>query len=147
MTTDVDRHIQALRDALVAEHQAHIADVQKRADAAAARGDEFYRKWHQDDVARLRAKAYPWESPAAGSTAAETGRIMTTGVDSHVQALRDLLVADHEAQIADVQQRADDAATRGDEWYRKWHQDHVDRMKAMAYPWENQPSGNTASME
>jgi hypothetical protein len=68
MTTKVDPHIQALRDALVAEHEEHIADVQKRADEAAARGDEWYRKWHQDDVDRLKAMRYPWDTEQAGVT-------------------------------------------------------------------------------
>lgn len=65
---------------------------------------------------------------------------MTTTVDPHVQALRDALVAEHEAHIADIQQRADDAAARGDEWFRKLHQDDVDRMRAKPYPWETQPT-------
>jgi hypothetical protein len=60
VTTAVDPYIQLLRNALVAEHEAHIAEVQRRADEAAARGDEWYRKWHQDDVERLRAIPYPW---------------------------------------------------------------------------------------
>jgi len=62
MTMTVDPHVQVLRDALVAEHEAHIAEVQMRADEAAARGDEWYRKWHQDDVDRLKAMPYPWET-------------------------------------------------------------------------------------
>jgi hypothetical protein len=47
-------------------------------------------------------------------------------------------VADHQAQIADVQKRADEAAAHGDEWRRKWHQRHVDTLKAMPYPWETE---------
>jgi hypothetical protein len=61
---------------------------------------------------------------------------MTAPVDPHVQALRDLLVADHQATIADIQRRADEAAARGDEWHRKWHQDDVDRLRAIRFPWE-----------
>jgi hypothetical protein len=68
---------------------------------------------------------------------------MTNAVDPHIQALRDLLVAEHEAHIAEVQRRADDAAARGDEWYRKWHQDDVDRMRAHAYPWEAEPAADS----
>jgi hypothetical protein len=59
-----------------------------------------------------------------------------TQVDPQVQALRDLLVADHEATIADIQRRADEAATRGDEWRRKWHQDDVERLRAIRFPWD-----------
>jgi hypothetical protein len=59
--TDVDPHIQALRDALMAEHEAHIAEVQRRVDHAAARGSEWFRQWHQDDLDRLKAMRYPWE--------------------------------------------------------------------------------------
>jgi hypothetical protein len=62
MTTPVDSHIQALRDLLVADLEESIAQAQARADAAAARGDEFYRKWHQDEADRLRAKPpFPWQ--------------------------------------------------------------------------------------
>ncbi|MGH8573272.1 MAG: hypothetical protein ACREX8_11955 [Gammaproteobacteria bacterium] len=60
----VDRHIQALRDLLVAEHTEHIAEVQRRADEAAARGDVANQRWHLDDVERLKAMPYPWEQPA-----------------------------------------------------------------------------------
>jgi hypothetical protein len=56
--------------------------------------------------------------------------------DPHIRALREAFVTEDEATIAEVQQRADDAAERGDEWYRKWHQDAADRLRAMPYPWE-----------
>jgi len=61
---------------------------------------------------------------------------MTAPVDPHIQALRDLLIADHEATIADIQRRADEAAALGDEWRRNWHQDDVDRLRAIRFPWE-----------
>jgi hypothetical protein len=61
MTYNLDEHIQALRNALVAEHEAHIVDVQARADGAAARGDDWHRKFHQDQVEELRAMTYPWD--------------------------------------------------------------------------------------
>ncbi len=69
MTVDLsnDPHIRALREALVAEHEAAVSDEQKRADEAAARGDEWYRKWHQDAADRLRAMPYPWERPASAA--------------------------------------------------------------------------------
>jgi len=61
---------------------------------------------------------------------------MTEQVDPHVQALRDLLVADHRAAIARAQKDVVEAAARGDEWYRKWHQEEVDRLRAIRFPWE-----------
>ena len=62
---------------------------------------------------------------------------MTTVVDPHVQALRDALVAEHEAYIAEVEGWADQAAARGDVETQRWHLAHVDRLKAMRYPWED----------
>ncbi|MDG4791100.1 hypothetical protein O7626_35225 [Micromonospora sp. WMMD1102] len=61
-------------------------------------------------------------------------------VDPHIQALRDLLVAEHEEYIAKVQGWADEAGARGDEWYQRWHQDHATRLREMAYPWEQKES-------
>ena len=61
----IDETVATMRSALVAEHERHIAEAQERADEAAARGDEWYRKWHQDDADRLRAMPYPWEHEAA----------------------------------------------------------------------------------
>jgi hypothetical protein len=61
----VNRHIQALRDALVAEHEERIAEVQGWADEAAARGDLENQRWHLDHVEQLKAMPYPWEHPAA----------------------------------------------------------------------------------
>jgi hypothetical protein len=55
---DVDPHIQALRDALIADHEQRIAEEQRAADEAS---DDWYRKWHQDHAAALRAMPYPWE--------------------------------------------------------------------------------------
>jgi hypothetical protein len=60
-------------------------------------------------------------------------------VDPHIQALRDLLVADHEAWIAEVKGWADKAAACGDvEWQRQYLA-HVERLKARPYPWEKHP--------
>lgn len=56
--------------------------------------------------------------------------------DTHVQALRDALRADHEAWIAEVQRWADDAAAAGDTQRMRRHLAHVARLKAMTYPWE-----------
>jgi hypothetical protein len=61
---------------------------------------------------------------------------MTAGVDPHIQALRDALVAEHEAHIAEIQRRCDDAAARGEEWYQRWYQRQVEDLKAMPYPWD-----------
>ena len=60
-----DNTVAAMQAALVAEHKRHIAEVQRRADEASSRGDEWYRKWHQADADRLRAMPYPWERQAA----------------------------------------------------------------------------------
>ena len=56
-----DPHIQALRDALRADHEAWIAEVQQWADDAEAAGDRARCRRHLDHVARLRAMPYPWE--------------------------------------------------------------------------------------
>ncbi len=59
-----------------------------------------------------------------------------TEVDPYVQALRDLLVADHEARIAEVQRWADEGAAEGNEWSHRLNLEHVAALKAMRYPWE-----------
>jgi hypothetical protein len=46
-----DPHIQALRDALRAEHEGWIAEVQQWADEAASKGDTFRQRRHLDHVA------------------------------------------------------------------------------------------------
>jgi len=61
----VDPHIQALRDALVAEHTERIAEVQRWADEAASRGHVEGQRRHLAHVERLKAMPYPWEHPAA----------------------------------------------------------------------------------
>jgi hypothetical protein len=57
-------------------------------------------------------------------------------VDQHIQALRDFLVADHEAWIAEVQGWADKAAAKGDVERQRLHLAHVEHLKAIPYPWE-----------
>ena len=57
-------------------------------------------------------------------------------IEETVATMRAALVAEHEEHIAEAQQHADEAAARGDEWYRKWHQEHADRLRRMPYPWE-----------
>lgn len=59
-----------------------------------------------------------------------------TTVDPHVLALRELLRANHEAWIAEVQQWADEAGAAGDVERQRRHLAHLERLKAMAYPWE-----------
>jgi hypothetical protein len=56
--------------------------------------------------------------------------------DPHVDALRELLVTDHEARIAEVQRWADEAAVVGDEDRQRRHLAHLERLKAMPYPWQ-----------
>jgi hypothetical protein len=65
---------------------------------------------------------------------------MTTTVDPHIQALRSALVAEHEDRIAEIQSWADEAAARGDGEAQRRHLAHVDRLKAMRYPWEGRPA-------
>lgn len=61
----VDPHIQALRDALMAEHEERIAEVQGWADDAASRGDADRQRRHLEHVERLKSMPYPWQNPAA----------------------------------------------------------------------------------
>ncbi|HEX5541554.1 MAG TPA: hypothetical protein VFX60_08315 [Micromonospora sp.] len=53
--------------------------------------------------------------------------------DEHIRAMREALVAEHESRIAEVQRWADEAS---DDWHRRWHLDHVARLRAMRYPWQ-----------
>jgi hypothetical protein len=64
----VDRHIQVLRDLLVADHEAWIAEVQGWADEAAADGDVERQRLHLAHVERLKAMPLPGERPAASAT-------------------------------------------------------------------------------
>lgn len=57
-------------------------------------------------------------------------------VDPQVRALRELLRADHEAWIAEVQQWNDEAEAAGDVERLRRHRAHVERLKAMPYPWD-----------
>lgn len=61
-------------------------------------------------------------------------------VDPHVEALRELLRAEHEGWIAEVQQWANEAAAAGDVERQRRHLAHVERLKAMPYPWETRPN-------
>jgi len=62
-----DPHLRALRDALVAEHEATVARWQRYADEAAQYDDEWPGKWYQDAADRLRAMPYPWDQPTAAA--------------------------------------------------------------------------------
>ncbi len=62
-----------------------------------------------------------------------------TATDVHVQALRDALVAEHEAHIAEIERRASEAAERGDEWNHRRNLEHAAQLRAMRYPWETDP--------
>lgn len=55
----------------------------------------------------------------------------------HMDALRESLVTEHEAYIAEVQQWADDAAAAGDAERERRHRAHVERLRAMPYPGEH----------
>ena len=63
--TPADPHIEALRNALVAEHEQRIAEVEAWADEAAASGDLKRQRWHLDHLDRWRAMPCPWEPRAA----------------------------------------------------------------------------------
>jgi hypothetical protein len=56
--------------------------------------------------------------------------------DRHIEVLRAQLRQDHEAWIAEVQGWADAAAAAGDIPREKRHREHVMRLRAMTYPWE-----------
>jgi hypothetical protein len=57
-------------------------------------------------------------------------------VRAHIKAIEDFLVADRDADVAREQARADEAAARGDEWGRKFHQDAADRRRTHRFSWE-----------
>lgn len=59
-------------------------------------------------------------------------------VDPQIQVLRDLMRSDHEEWIAEIQRWADKAAAAGDTVRQQRHLEHVARLKAMPYPWEQQ---------
>lgn len=65
---------------------------------------------------------------------------MTFDMAKFNQMHRDLITYYHDESIAEAQQMADEAAAPGGEWYRKFHQDRVDRMKATPMPWDLNPS-------
>jgi hypothetical protein len=56
-----DRHIQMIQDHLVADRDAWIADEQRRADEAAAAGDERSYRHHLEEIAEIKAKWFSWE--------------------------------------------------------------------------------------
>jgi hypothetical protein len=61
-------------------------------------------------------------------------------LDQHIQALRDLLRADHERLIAEVQGWADEAGAAGDLPRQRRHLAHVEHLRATPYPWEPSPA-------
>lgn len=133
--TEIDKHVQALRDLLVAENEEYIARIEQRAAAARARGDLVNERMHIEDLARLRTTPYPWEqSPEATASSAITRAVMD--MQTHAEVLRGLIVADHERMIAVERDRADRAAERGDLEWQRWHLESAARLRAIEYPWE-----------
>jgi hypothetical protein len=133
--TEIDKHVQALRDLLVAENEEYIARIEQRAAAARARGDLVNERMHLEDLARLRATPYPWDKrPEATVTSAITRAVMD--MQTHAEVLRGLIVADHERMIAEERAMADRAAERGDLEWQRWHLESVARLRAIPYPWE-----------
>jgi hypothetical protein len=63
--SNIEKHIQALREFMVADHEEWIAEVQGWADRAAVHGDREAERRHLAHVARLKAMPYPWEKDAA----------------------------------------------------------------------------------
>ena len=56
--------------------------------------------------------------------------------EEHIQALRDLLRAEHERCVGEVQRWADEAGALGDVERQRRHLAHVARLRAIPYPWE-----------
>jgi hypothetical protein len=56
--------------------------------------------------------------------------------EEYIQALRDLLRADHARWIVEAQQYADEAGAAGHVESQKRWLDEVDRQKATRFPWE-----------
>jgi hypothetical protein len=59
---------------------------------------------------------------------------MTT--EEHMQALNDLLRAEHERSVAEVQRWADEAGAEGDIERQGRHLALAERLRAIPYPWE-----------
>jgi hypothetical protein len=142
----VDPHIQALRDAFVADNELEIADTQRHIDEAP---DEWRRKFHTDQLRRLQARAYPWEDlstteivrsrgPAARVGTAGTSADGQSTEDPHTQAPRDARVVEHERALAKAIAKAERCADEAtDEWGRKFYAARVRRLRDMGYPWED----------
>lgn len=58
----VEEHFAALNAAIRAEHEEQVAEIQRRADEAAAEGDEPRRLRYLAQIARLEALPKPWET-------------------------------------------------------------------------------------
>jgi hypothetical protein len=61
--------------------------------------------------------------------------------EEHIRVLNDLLRTEHEQWIAEVQRWADDAGAAGDLGRQRRHLAHVERLKAIPYPWEVRKAG------
>lgn len=66
---------------------------------------------------------------------------MTVDHDAHIRAMRDFLEADRDDGIVRYQQLADQAATRGDEWRRRFYQEFADDQRSIRFAWEDEPLG------
>jgi hypothetical protein len=60
---------------------------------------------------------------------------------AHIKAVEDFLVADRDADIAEYQARADEAAARGDERRRRYHQEAADELRTHRFSWETDGAG------
>jgi len=58
-------------------------------------------------------------------------------VERHIQALWDVMRNEHEDSLAELQRFADEAAAAGDTVSQRSMLDHIERLKAIPYPWES----------
>jgi hypothetical protein len=73
MTFDMAKFNQMHRDLLTYYHEECIAEAQQSADEAAARGSEWFHRFHQERADDLRATPLPWDiNPALWEVRSET---------------------------------------------------------------------------
>ncbi|GAA4700268.1 hypothetical protein [Phytohabitans rumicis] len=59
-------------------------------------------------------------------------------VREHLKQIEDFLVADRDGEIAEAEREAAAAASRGDEWWRKFYEDRLGRLKGHRFSWETE---------
>ncbi len=58
----VETHIRVIQDAIKADHEAWVAEIQALADQAATRGDLNAQRRHLAHIERVQALPKPWET-------------------------------------------------------------------------------------